>query len=312
MRCRLCGQAFRAVTPMHLRRIHGFRGPHPIRTYKRRFGLRVAVSAETRRLVTRARRRQVRRHPSQRLWTPSLFRAELRRMVREGEGLAESQVSHALYAAGRRLYGNWDAALRAAGIDRQEHEVARRWSRERLIAAIRDLARRGGRHALAGMAQKDASLYDAARRRFGNWDKAVIAAGCQSQRRPASRRRWTLDVARRWVRQRLREGRSVASADVPLGLLDRVRCDTGEGWGAFLEQLGHRPEGSARRSAWTKAKVRRILRARCNAGLSMSARAVDGDAPRLRAEARRWFGSWRKALSAALGGSGSALRRPAP
>jgi len=310
--CLLCGRRFRAVTPHHLRRIHGFRGAHPIRDYKRRFRLRVAVSEETQRLVTRARRRQVRRHPTQRLWTKALLRAELRRRAQAGESLAPSRVPKALYATGRRLHGNWDGAMRAAGIDRDPHRIARQWSRESVLQAIRELAATGGPHSLAAIEYRDEGLCGAAKRRFGSWDKAVVAAGCQAQRRPASRRRWTWEAVRQWVLDRKRRGKPFTSKHVPLGLVSRVIEDTGEGWGAFIESLGVEYPSKVRHAKWSSAKVRRIILRRYRAGIATDADTVRREAPSLHAEAVRRFRSWKRAMAAACAGKASDLRRPAP
>lgn len=297
--CMLCGREFRAITPMHLRAAHGFRGPHPVAEYKRRFGLRVAVCADTQDALKDSRRRQLRRDPDRHDWSKAKLGRELRRRARADESLAPGDVDLSIYAAARRAFGSWDAALEAAGLDPSTHRRARSWTRTSVLEAIREHAGSGDPHALSAMARRDPALLSAAQRRFGDWDTAVLAAGCQDQLQPASRRRWTWAEARDWVMRRVERGRPFTHAHVPAGLLDRVRCDTGEGWGLFVESLGITYPNRPRRSRWTDKKVQTLLGNRWRAGLSMAAGDVRKQAPTLHAEARGRFGSWHAALVAA-------------
>jgi hypothetical protein len=189
--------------------------------------------------------------------------------------------------------------LGAAGLEPQAHRMARSWSRDAVLDAIRLRAAEHATHALAAMREKDQALLGAAVRAFGSWSAAVAAAACQEQGRPASRRKWTWDAARRWVLDRRRQGKPITGPHVPLGLRWRVRTDTGEGWGAFVESLGIEYPLPMKQSRWNAEKVRTLLRGRERAGLSMAEWPTREQAPRLHAEALRRCGSWSGALEAA-------------
>ena len=297
--CRLCGESLRSVNHSHLRAVHGFRGRHPIEDYKRRFGLRVACSEMTCELLSEAVIKQVRRDPHKQRWTRRKLLAELRQRSRRGEMLRYSQVPGSLQGAARRLYPTWNAALESAGLDPDEHRVLWRWDRARVLDAIREACAGGASDALVGMRYKDDALLGAAVREFGSWPEAVHAAGCDEYRIPASRRKWDLETARQWVLTRRRAGRPFTADHVPGGLYDRVRQDTGNGWGAFVESLGIPYPRPVRWRTWTAEHVLSALRHRARWKRPLGAGVVRVEDGSLYYHARKHFGSWREALDRA-------------
>ena len=312
--CQLCHRTFRAIAVLHLRRIHGFQGEHPIEDYKRRFGLRVAWSPMTCRLlrnvsVARARRDGVR-------WTPGRVRRVLRERGGAAESLAPSQVPSDLYQAARRTFGGWNTALRAAGIDPAEHLIVGRWSAEVVTQAIR--ARRAERLALTATQVKraDPHLYTAALHHLGSWGKALRASGLD----PARHReplKWSVAGARTWIRNRLACGQPILARDVPRGLRNRIERDTGMRWPAFVEATGRRYPGN-RRTNWTPALVVEAIRERRRRRMPLDITSVNAGPGTLARQGAKYFGSWGGALRAAgldpnLAGGQSArgLRRPA-
>jgi hypothetical protein len=135
-----CGNDFRAITFRHLRNIHGYEGDHPIHEYKERFGLRVAMCAESTQKISEAKdvfwatRGQ---HSTERKLI-----AELRTLHRAGQRLGSHTVPIRLSLAARRLFGSWERALAAAGLDYEQATGNIRWDRKKVIAAVRDLAGR--------------------------------------------------------------------------------------------------------------------------------------------------------------------------
>lgn len=109
----------------------------------------------------------------------------------------------ALAQAAKQRFGSWHGAVSAAGLADKTAppKIARKWTKEAVIAAI--LARhRQGLH-LAKVYKDDTGFYTAGKKHFGTWNNALMAAGVQS-----TRRRWTKDVVieeiRAWYMRGLR------------------------------------------------------------------------------------------------------------
>ncbi len=292
--CLLCGETYRAITYLHLKRVHHFEGAHPIRDYKARFGLRVACCQET---CDRAKEVQIQRHErAGRHWTRERLLRELRRGNRSQHALAHSRAPAALALAARRMFGGWDAALRAAGIDPREHRFTKTWDLDRLVAAIRGHARTGHAVSSSWVMEHDPALHRAAIRLLGNWTSAIRAAGLdvRAHRVP---KRWTLDHVVEWVRRTHAESGDVRSSHAPAGALERVRGEVGVPWSAFLESLGIPYPGSVKRLDWSDAEVLRSIRARGRSGKALNAMAVErAEGQALTKQARIRFGSWGEAL----------------
>jgi hypothetical protein len=99
-----------------------------------------------------------------------------------------------LVEAGVRLFGSWPAAIKAAGV----HEAvltalpapARKksvppvrphieWSAERIQTTIHERRQAGKRVNASAVKREQHSLFLAAKRVYGNWNLALIAAGLQ-------------------------------------------------------------------------------------------------------------------------------------
>lgn len=90
------------------------------------------------------------------------------------------QEDPALFGAAVKHFGNWQAALMAAGINARVRE---RWSKERVIERLQELAKSGP---CQNTRKADVNLAMAARLRFGTLGKALEVAGVQSLTK-----RWT-------------------------------------------------------------------------------------------------------------------------
>ena len=105
--------------------------------------------------------------------------------------LAAAQRTPRLYDAARRCFGSWHQALCAAGIDPESVRRKRRpWTSEEIIACLK-LQARGGED-ISRPSHHPESFVKAARRLFGNWDKALDAAGVplpQKERKKMTRRK---------------------------------------------------------------------------------------------------------------------------
>ena len=79
-----------------------------------------------------------------------------------------------LAAAASRFFATHDDALLAAGVPRSQLIIRQRWSRDRVLASLREWQRQG--RAFSDIVQEDSSLYAAARRYFGSLSEALQQA----------------------------------------------------------------------------------------------------------------------------------------
>ena len=115
-----------------------------------------------------------------RKWT----REEIVRQIlqREAAGLPLTQggangVEQPLYQAAVRIFGSWRNAVTSAGISSDRAVPTDRWPPAKIFIIIRNLARRRRPISVVQLERRYGSMVAAARRLFGSWTKAVVAAG---------------------------------------------------------------------------------------------------------------------------------------
>lgn len=171
--CRLCGRRFRAISNSHLVRRHGFDPAHPIDDYKDLFGLDRAECEETRRRQVESLEGTWERQG--RLWTQDRVREEIATRAAAGEPMNSTAVRTSrpqLILAARKLFGSWDRALEAAGLEPARVRARAVWTPEMILESIRALPF----EVLQSRDTKNGSLGQAARRAFGSWDEALRRA----------------------------------------------------------------------------------------------------------------------------------------
>ncbi len=99
-------------------------------------------------------------------------------------------VEIAFYSAAKRIFGNWQNALLAAGIAPEKTRSRESWPPTRILSMIRMLARRRRPLQPVELKQHYPSLLGAARRQFGSWQNAILSAGVDPLKLQASPR-WT-------------------------------------------------------------------------------------------------------------------------
>jgi hypothetical protein len=224
-------------------------------------------------------------------------------LQREASGLPLNHVAvfredRHLHADILRLFGQWDVAMKAAGIEPARVRRHRRWSRAAVIKRIRQLSAEG--HVLTcGVLQKiEATLPSAAYRYFATWDDALAAAGID----PALWRRrvptWTRErviAAIHVIRDR---GGRLNHAAVGRSSMSRAAVLLFGCWDAALRAAGLDPGAVRRwRKPWTADELIAELQRKHKAGEALNARDVSPTM--LRRAADRLFGSWDSALAAA-------------
>jgi hypothetical protein len=118
------------------------------------------------------------------LWTKERVIAVLKKHRRGGADMSwsaaisgPSELKRAAFASIRkRMFGNWARALRAAGVDVDEHARQRLWSREEVAWELRQRHADGLPMNSAAVQHDDAGLHSAARRYFKRYDLALRAA----------------------------------------------------------------------------------------------------------------------------------------
>jgi len=272
-------------------------------------------------------------------WTrEQIIRQILRR---ESAGLplntgGENGVEHTLYQAGSRIFGSWRNAVKAAGIHPDRALAHERWPPSRILAMIRTLARRRRAIRKAELRHRYDCLVAAARRTFGSWPKAIIAAGVDPAKFlhvvPWTRERIIETVLIRALKNEpLASGRVhpkslVEAANRIFGNWDQAlaaagldpKCYVGN-WNGDDSTLGilrespfaggmsnspmaavpRNTSASPNRRRWTKEDVIQGIVARLQEQRPMNAVSVRDHNDALYRAARRRFGCWRNALAAA-------------
>lgn len=134
-------------------------------------------------------------------WSSDRIIQLIRKSKRDGEELNWGAVSkrhdelgHAAFASlQKRLFGSWNKALAASGVDACKVALYRRWTRNTLAAAIQKLHSAGRPLSSGDLQQSDPGMHAAALRLFGSYDAALKAAKV-SPSAVRRRRRWTRDM----------------------------------------------------------------------------------------------------------------------
>jgi len=138
-----------------------------------------------------------------RRWSKESIIQEIQQLSSQGvdlsfRAMALSQHNAMVYAAIRpKYFGNWRTALEAAGLASEEIYRYRSWEQDGILEEIRRLQSEGVDLSSKAMDESSNRLIATARRRFGNWGKALESAGIDYD-----------DVRRRkrWTRENLVEG----------------------------------------------------------------------------------------------------------
>lgn len=244
---------------------------------------------------------------------------------REAKGLAmtvgREGVDKLLYEASRRIFGSWRNAIRCAGITPNRVLTRERWSPARILVMVRHLSRRDHPLTTDQLERRYGNLVSAARRYFGSWTKAVLAAGVE----PTKLRRvvpWNQErIIEAILTRALRNESLVARLVEPRSLVE-ASCRIFGTWKAAVTAAGldskitilpprrnkrphpakvHPPRAKAshgRRQPWTKELIVAAIHARLCEQKSLRASVLIREDSSLYHAARRHFAGWYEAIQA--------------
>ena len=231
-------------------------------------------------------------------------------------------VEAGMYQAASRIFGSWKNAVTAAGFPASRARKNSDWTPARIKKVIRSLSHRKQPLGACELKNRYGHFVAAARRQFGSWSRAVIAAGIDPQRmRRAptwSRERvieqiLTLALRNEPLQRRLVQPRAfveaatrlfgswkaaVAAAGLDLNVVagcqplmpSRPRAVNH----AVTLAANHRPH-----TRWTDDDILSGISRRFRDNLALYATAVYDDDRALYRAATRRFGNWKTALQSA-------------
>jgi len=240
-------------------------------------------------------------------WTKEKIVKRIKALYEKKEDLSYNRMARrrqGLLAAANYHFGSWAEAINAAGID-YEGEVRRipKWSRQRIIAAIKEAAARGDDLSWTSVtkSKKHSALAYAAIRenQFGSWDAALAAAGL----RPSEVRRyesWNEDKIVQRVKERVRQGRPLNSKAMQEqeSKLFNAALNYFGGWDEALRRAGVEPEKVYKRRRWTTEVIKREIKALHRKGEDLAAPNMRRRHSALYSAACKYFRSWTAAREA--------------
>ena len=154
-------------------------------------------------------------------WTKTSIITLIKQAKRSGEDLHWSAVtirgdelSKAAFASlQQRLFGSWDRALHAAGLQADEVSRYRKWTRDGIIFELRQYHRDRTALNSGAIQREDPGLHAAAVRHFKSYDEALLAAKVDPQK-VRERRRWTKDDVTNGLRKAQKSGKAMSDSAV--------------------------------------------------------------------------------------------------
>jgi len=252
-------------------------------------------------------------------WTSDQVLGEIRTWRDRGEPLYANHVRlkfQELLAASIRYFGSWQKAVEMAGIPYEQVRKYRKWSKEAIIQEIRELHSRGVDLSFRAMAlsQHNSMVYAAIRPKyFGSWKTALEAAGLESEEIYRYRSWEETDILDE-IRRLKAEGADLSSKSMDENsnrLIATARRRFGN-WGRALERAGINYEEVRRRKRWTRESLMEGILELKRQGIPLITPEVKRANPSLFAAAckKHFFGTWKKALKAALRSEQSVAPQP--
>jgi hypothetical protein len=161
---------------------------------------------------------QVLRRPR---WTKQAIIALIKAARRKDDDLHWSAVTKrrdelgkaAFASLQQRLFGSWDRALHAAGLDADDVNRYRKWDKERVIWELRSRWRDHEPLNSGAIQREDPGLHAAAVRHFAGYDEALRAARLDPER-VRERRSWDKGAVIRHLKAAKKDGQHLSDSAV--------------------------------------------------------------------------------------------------
>jgi hypothetical protein len=190
--------------------------------------------------------------------------------------------------------------LEKAGLNYETATGVRRWTPEKVVAAIKKLAKRRASLPAGYVENHHPTLFNAAVKQFPrSWAKALRAAGLDPEEHKVPRGRWNRPRAEAWVQKRVAKRKPILARDAPRDLVGFAQRRLGTSWADFVESLDIPYPGIKKRRDWTKQKLLAEIRSWKADGHRLNYRAVKFEYQALIHQARKYFESWDRARAAA-------------
>lgn len=215
---------------------------------------------------------------TRRQWSPDQVVAAIRARHAAGRPCHYQAVvrdDEALTGAARRYFQSWNGALEAAGLDPRTirwPRIAKRpagfWSRDRVLALLREHAAAG--HALAAHAMdaREPGIVPTAQQLFGSWEAAVTAAGYDYALVRLTQP-WTPDSVVSRLQSADRGGADLSDQTVQMlapDLYGAAQTHFG-GWAPALTAAGLDPDQRRRTTRWDADRLRVLVEKLAEAGV---------------------------------------------
>ncbi|MEM9399078.1 MAG: hypothetical protein AAF984_02620 [Verrucomicrobiota bacterium] len=242
-------------------------------------------------------------------WSRKTVKEQIISWKKEGKPLYSHYVRQnfqELLAAGIRYYGSWQKAVEASGISYEEVRRYRNWSQDAIIKTIQDLHQQGADLSFRAMmlSKYNSMVYAAIRpNHFGSWKAALESAGLAAEE-IYRYRSWDEDSILEEIRNLKELGADLSSKvmdEIANPLIATARRRFGN-WGTAVEKAGIDYSQIRRRRRWTCDQIVEGILELKEKGIPLRSGAVRKEHPALFAAAckPRFFGSWSKAIKAAL------------
>lgn len=186
-------------------------------------------------------------------WTKQRIIVVIKQARRKGEDLhwgavtqRRDELGRAAFAAMQpRLFGKWDRALHAAGLDADDVACYRSWDKNTVTFEIRSRAQSDEALSSGALQKEDPGLHAAAVRYFGSYDRALRAARLDPDLL-RQRRTWTKKEVIESLKKAFRNGDHLSDT--------AIRRNQSPLYGAAVRLFGSFT--AARRAAGVKMKIR--------------------------------------------------------
>jgi len=222
-----------------------------------------------------------------------------------------------MYREAMRSFGSWTGALAAAGINLPARQGARTWSPKKVIRGIQRASVKPESLCYKNMMIRRRSLLEAAKKHFGNWRKALIAAGIDPESVRLTRT-WDRESVIEAILDRAVKEEPLAVTKVSPGSLAQWGIRIFGSWAEALRAAGldpdqyvyvRSPRPATRKGAqtevidpppakqkWSKDRVANELRRRVREGKPINMARLKIENRPLHSAVRRHFGSWATAV----------------